>query len=373
VEPLASVDAPDKLTIVLKTRRPYPAIGFLLQCLNMVDPITMQQPDGANQAVGTGPFKFVEYAQGDHLTLSRNPNYWRSGLPYLDEIYYQIFSDSQSLVTQLEARVIDVADAPTLRDTVRLQNDPGYRIEVNKLTGNNYTLVFNTTQAPTNNKLVRQALQYSIDRESIVQRALLGIGSPQNLPWWPTSPAYDEAKNRTYGFDLDKAKALLQQAGAAGLQLDLNYSTAVPEQATMAQIIQADLAKIGVTITLKPLDPNQLTAQFFATSFSGLAIGGQPFAHMYPGILYAGVMTGPLNNYAGYRDEKWSAIAIDMATAVDPAKQRQAYATYNDYMLDQSWVAYISTQLLRHGTLANVHGPTFDMAQILDATEAWIG
>src|SRR5262249_50239657 len=128
VAPLKSVEAPDKYTLVITANQPYPYVSHILQTMNMLDPVTMQQPDGVNAPVGTGPFKFVEYAQGDHLTLSRNPNYWRSGLPYVDTLQMPIFADPQTQVTALEGGSIDAAVNVGLRDAARLQKTSGYQL-----------------------------------------------------------------------------------------------------------------------------------------------------------------------------------------------------------------------------------------------------
>ncbi|MBV9248548.1 MAG: ABC transporter substrate-binding protein, partial [Acetobacteraceae bacterium] len=94
--PIDTIEATDKYTVVLKNKQPYPYISHLLHVLSMIDPESMQQPDGATHPVGTGPFKFVEYRQGDRLVLEKNPNYWRTGLPYLDQLTFFIQSDAQA-------------------------------------------------------------------------------------------------------------------------------------------------------------------------------------------------------------------------------------------------------------------------------------
>jgi peptide/nickel transport system substrate-binding protein len=78
------------------------------------------------------------------------------------------------------------------------------------------------TQPPTNNKLVRQALQFALDRQRAVTTLWQGVERPLTLLWYPTSPAYDASKDATYAFDLDKARALLAQSGASDVALDFN-------------------------------------------------------------------------------------------------------------------------------------------------------
>jgi MarR-like DNA-binding transcriptional regulator SgrR of sgrS sRNA len=93
----------------------------------MVDRETSEGPDAASKAVGTGPFALAEWVQGDHLTFSKNANYWQTEHPYLDELRVQVFRDATAMVTQLEAGALDVADTPSLQDFVRLKSDANFQ------------------------------------------------------------------------------------------------------------------------------------------------------------------------------------------------------------------------------------------------------
>jgi peptide/nickel transport system substrate-binding protein len=372
VAPIKSVDATDKYSVVISTHQPYPYISHILEAMNMLDPVTMQQPDGVTKPVGTGPFKFVEFSQGDHLTLTRNANYWRSGLPYVDTLHMPIYSDPQTQVSALEGGAIDAAVNINVRDAARLRNDPKYQLILNRNAGALYVMQPNATLEPTSNKLLRQAIQYAIDRQRIVESVLLGLGEPTQLPWFPTSPAYDAARNRTYAFDLDKARSLVQQAGLSNVQLDFNYSSAVPEIGSMAQIIQADLAKIGVTLSLKPTQPPQLAAMQYGVTYNGLTIGTALFGQVQPGVQFGSPYYGPLNNWSGFKDDRFRELATALATETDAARAKQAYAAWSEYVLDQSFTIGVATLLPRVATTAQVRGVKYDMAYILDATEAWL-
>src|SRR5204863_1422621 len=91
------------------------------------------------------------------------------------------------------------------------------------------------------------------------QIGLSGVGEPRTLPWPSFSSAFDAAKNKQYAFDLDKAKALMSQAGVGKVQLTLDYSTTDAALLQIAQIYQADLAKIGVELQLIPNPPGAPT------------------------------------------------------------------------------------------------------------------
>jgi len=374
VAPLKSVEAPDKYTVVITANQPYPYVSHILQTMNMLDPATMQQPDGVNNPVGTGPFKFVEFAQGDHLTLAKNPSYWRAGLPYVDQLQMPIFSDPQTMVTSLESGGLEAAVNVALRDAARLhQQDSNYQVVLNKNSGAMYGIIANTTLEPTAQKALRQALQYGIDRQRIAETVLLGLGEPTQLPWFPTSPAYDAATNRTYTFDLDKARSLLQQAGLSNPSIDFNYSSAIAEFGSMAQIIQADVQTAGLTLNLKPTDPPQLAGMQYQVKYPGIAGGTPLFGQAHPGVQFGSPYFGPLNNWTGLKDDQFRALSTTMSTEVDPSRAKQAYAAWNDYVLDQSFTIGIATFLPRIATTSRVHGVHYDLAYILDGTEAWLG
>ena len=103
------IDTPDKYTIVLTSEESRPALFDLFENLNMLDPQSIDIEAGPKQTkvVGTGPFVFKEWAQGDHLSFERNPNYWENGKPYLDGLQANV-RDIQAATVQLEAGALDI-------------------------------------------------------------------------------------------------------------------------------------------------------------------------------------------------------------------------------------------------------------------------
>src|SRR5581483_10208590 len=135
-----------------------------------------------------------------------NKNYWQSGVPYLDSIEWKILPDAQAMVTQVEAGAIDVALNPPLRDLARLKSDPKFQALTNPFTGRYYTAGWNVATKPLDNKLVRQAVNYAMDRKRFADTILLGLSKPETLPWIPHTPAYEEPKANFFTLDPDKAK-----------------------------------------------------------------------------------------------------------------------------------------------------------------------
>jgi peptide/nickel transport system substrate-binding protein len=132
---------------------------------------------------------FAEWAQGDHVRVIKNKNDWQSGRPYVDEIVTTVTRDPQAMVVSLEAGALDLILNPPLTDFVRLRNSGKYQTLPNSLSGSYYALVPNITVPPLDKKEVRQALNFGIDRQRIVDQVLQGLGRVEDLPWAPSSPA----------------------------------------------------------------------------------------------------------------------------------------------------------------------------------------
>jgi peptide/nickel transport system substrate-binding protein len=369
--PLASIETPDANTVVLHASQPWPAIFNVLAWTNLIDP---QTPPEQNQPVGTGPFTFVEWVQGDHITLKKNPNYWQAGKPYLDGIQVRIFTDPQSMASEVEGGGIDVAILPLLRDAMRLAKDANYQVLYNQNSGSVNLLVLQTkdASAPTGNKLFRQALNYAIDRKRWSDTILLGVGTPKALPLTPTNPAYDAAKDQAYPFDLDKAKALIQQSGVSNPTVDMLYSTVSADAATVLQIYQADLAKIGVTANLNPASATVFIDQLFNSKFTGLAANASLFGQLHPAFFWGNAYYSPNANWASFKSDEYSQLADGLLKETDPAKQKQVYAQWVDYILDQSWALPYSNTVPRAVTTARVQGLVYNMTEFLMPNEAWL-
>lgn len=357
VPPGTTFDAPDKFTVVVKTEKPWVAAFDYFQVLNIMEKATAEGPDSKNKAVGTGPFAFAEWAQGEHLRFEKNKNYWRSGRPYLDGVLINIRSDAQTMVTELEAGVVDMIRAPLWLDFARLKQDSRFTTIKTQTPGTFHQFQPNVTFKPLDNKLVRQALSHAIDRERVVDSVMLGETTPESLPWLASSPAYEAAKQNHFTFDLDKSKALLDQSGVGSLTLDFTYAMTDPAYPQMAQIFQADLAKIGVTLNLKPVQIVQLLDTIQHQTYNGLYTLNDPWASMEPITLFTSSSSaGYRKNNAGYQNDQYTELVSAVSTEPDPAKRKQMYSELNDFLLDQAFHMPVTQSPGRIVTSARVQG-----------------
>jgi peptide/nickel transport system substrate-binding protein len=373
------IETPDKYTIVLKSDKPRPGAFDFFEYFNILDTDTAEGPDARTKIVGTGPFTFVEWVQGDHFTFTRNKNYWQTGRPYVDGVSIQVFKDAQAQILQLEAGALDLADSPPVRDSARLRQDPAYTYLGTFIGGQYFCVFINTSVPPLDNKSVRQALNFALDRQRFANTVMLNLVGPgQDLPWPPQAGAADPAKNNVYAFDLDKARSLLSGAGVGPIEIDILYhNLAYPtEIASLAQFYQADLDKIGVKATLKLLDFATFADTVLNQPYHGLAIAGGAFAHLAESTTAFTTGRGANllgQNWSHYTNDQLATIVGSASVEPDAAKRKQLYAQLNDALLDQVFnmpVSLYPAMSLAHN---NVHGVRYNLLPGLVYTDAWMG
>jgi peptide/nickel transport system substrate-binding protein len=367
------IETPDKNTLVLTTGAPRPSMFDFFEWLNILDPVTMEGPDAKTKSVGTGPFVFVEWKQGESLTFAKNANYWQTGKPYIDGFVARIV-EATAAIAQLEAGAIDMVRTEAVDDIVRLKKDPAYQAIQHPFAGSFYEFGINITRPPYDDKRVRQALNYAIDRQRYASNIMQGLVKPLALFWSSTSPAYDQAKNESVTFDLNKSQALLKDAGVSSLEADLLYIPAsYPVLMPLTQIYQADLAKIGVTLNIKAMDTATWLAQVNGVQYNGLYVSGDSLGNYSPATpLGASPAWSPAKNNSGYKSDQWTQLVEAVGTETDAAKQKQLYAQVNDFMIDQAWSIVFAERAviwLARSAIKNVN-PTGRQSFLWD--ETWI-
>lgn len=368
-----TVDTPDKYTVVLGSDQPRPAAFDFFEFINMSDHVTVDGPDAATKAVGTGPFVFKEWAQGDHLTMTRNQNYWLTGRPYLDEVDVRIIKDPQSQLAQLEAGAVDLVLSPSLRDFARLRTDSNYVGLLHPYAGTFYMQGVNVLNSPFDNKVVRQALSYAIDRKHIADSVLLGTGQPTSMPWLPNSAAYEASKDQFFTFDPDKARSLFNQAGVSELTCQIIPLPSNPELVDMAQIYQADLAKIGVTLNITQVDAASWFDMANNRKYNGFYSTLNGLAQLEPiTLLLGGRVYDPNSNNSGYQNDAYATLLNQAASEPDKSKRQALYSQINDILLDQAWAMPIATGQPRALTRANVHDIGYTLWSSFSYTNAWV-
>ena len=202
-------------------------------------------PDGytrEGEQVGTGPFKLVSFTPGTESVHERHPNYWKEGKPYLDGVQIIDFADATALVNALLAGQVDcIADVPFAQVST-IEANGGFTI-LESQAGSFLPITMAVDQAPFDDVRVRQAFRLIVDRDEMVERVLSGYGRVANDLYSPFDACYaSDLPQRTQ--DIEQAMALLEEAGQAGLEIDLFAPNDTAGLAEMAAVF-ADQAQGG--------------------------------------------------------------------------------------------------------------------------------
>ncbi|MEX2105111.1 MAG: ABC transporter substrate-binding protein, partial [Bacilli bacterium] len=203
--------------------------------------------------VGSGPFKFVEWKKNDSITIEKNADYWQKGLPKLDKVVFRSIPDNTARYTALKAGEIDLMDGLNPEDAESVKNDSKLQLTLRPSMNVGY-LAFNTEKEPFNDKRVRQALNMVVDKQKIIDAFFGGLAEPAKNPLPPSLWGYNDSI-KDYELDIEKAKKLLADAGYPnGFETEL-WAMPVPRPympngQKVAEVMQADFAKIGVKVEI---------------------------------------------------------------------------------------------------------------------------
>ena len=199
--------------------------------------------------VGTGPYKFVSYQRGGNMVFTRNDDYW-GGKAAIKEVIFKKVTEDAARLAALESGQADFINNVPDHEVARLKNHP--RVRIDQVEGlRMFFLAINFAFKPWDNKLVRQAANYSVDAPAIVRNIFDGIGYPCNGPVGATVLGADP-KHKRYPYDPKKAKELLAQAGYPnGCDIQLYYSAGrYPKDREVCQVVAAQMVKGGFRVEL---------------------------------------------------------------------------------------------------------------------------
>jgi dipeptide transport system substrate-binding protein len=203
------------------------------------------------EPIGTGPFSFVDYTKDATIRYKANPHYFR-GKQKIENLVFAITPDASVRKAKLEAGECDIIVGPAFADIAALKANPKLRVEEQEGLNIAY-LALNVQKKPFDDKRVRQALNMAFDKDAIIKAVYLGGGKPAKNGMPPTIWSYDDDV-KPYPYDPDGAKKLLDEAGVKDLSFDLwympKYRPYNPDGKKMGELMQADLAKIGVKANL---------------------------------------------------------------------------------------------------------------------------
>jgi peptide/nickel transport system substrate-binding protein len=268
---VTDVQAVDPHTLRLTTSGPRPSLMANLSQLYVMDKAARDKagPDGyAQHPIGTGPYTLTEFTRGSRVVLDANPNYWRGSVEP-KKLIWRLIADPATRVAELKSGGIQIAAAPPLPQLAELQTG---NTEVLSLKGSRTILYpFNTTQKPFSDVRVRQAINYAVDRQSILKDILDGQGELLHGPWASSWMGYDSSL-QPYPYDVNKAKQLLADAGySGGFETEWDISSGVfPKDREIAEAVASELGQVGIKPRLVPTERAKLQSDWLAGTFTGM-------------------------------------------------------------------------------------------------------
>ncbi|MDQ7828101.1 MAG: glutathione ABC transporter substrate-binding protein [Armatimonadota bacterium] len=263
IDRVTQVVALDANTLVLLTNAPFAPLVLNLThggvCMQSPTAIERLGPDEyARNPVGTGPYRFREWVRGDRITVTRFEEYWGEK-GHFDAIQWRVIPDDGARVAAVESGAVHIAKRVPPRDVERLRANRALRVEV-QTSLRTIFIGFNVTRPPFNNRRVRQALNYAINKEAIVRAILGGTARVSDAPIAPGVAGY--ARIMTYEYNVERARQLLAEAGYPnGFRATLHHPVArYIRDAEIAAAIQGLLRRVGVEVELVPMDIGSLVA-----------------------------------------------------------------------------------------------------------------
>ena len=338
---ITSVDNPDPMTLVYNLSAPRPAFpaGLTTQVGYVVAQAMLDQTAAGKtpNPIGTGPFIYSSWVPNDHFTATRNPNYWRSGYPYLDQITFKPIPDDTQREATLKTGGVDLiltTDPNTIKDVT---GQSQYQL-VDSLTGvigepSMGFIMLNTDVAPTNDLRIRQALAKGLDVTQILKIFSDGYTKPVNGLFLPGSPYYSDTGYPTY--DPAGARALVNQYKAEHGTPSLTLTTVTdPRLESVVQIIQQMWNQVGFDVSVAAIQQATLITDFITGKFQ--AATSYQFGAVDPDLNYVWFSTTTVSpvgsiglNFARNSDPEIEFSLQEGRTSADPSTRQVAYKKLN--------------------------------------------
>ncbi len=345
-----------ELTITLK--RPITLLPANLAVFagGIVSPTALETygADYSQHAAGTGPFKLDSWTKDVELVLVANDDYW-GGRPALDKVVFRTIADDTVRIAELTTGGIDVANQIDFKDVASVDADPNLQL----ITGtfwNVQFLGFNQTVPPFDNLQFRQALQYAVNKQNISDAVFYGNYTLGAGPVAPGLLGYDESLQSTYAYDPDKAKSLIAESGVTDLSFDL-YNRTNSFWPILGQLIQADLAAVGVTANLVSLEDAEFFDSLNTAGKVGAFLNDWTWDNGDPdNIIYSLFASPRAVTRLGLDNQQVIDLTAQAQTETDQAKREDLYKQIQGLLLEDSVSVFLGYPNRAIGTVAGVTG-----------------
>ncbi|MCB1407972.1 MAG: ABC transporter substrate-binding protein [Rhodobacteraceae bacterium] len=329
-----SIDVLSDTELRISFASPLANIFDFFEDTSILDQETYANREDGSQVIGTGPYRFASWTPGASIMLERYDGYRDADAAQIDQIEFAVINDPTAMISALRSGRASVGFNMTPRDTIEFSGSPQYTIE--QAGGAIFPLGVNVTLPPFDNVEVRRAVGYAIDRERINDQVFDGSGTPTALFWSPSSPGYSVDLANAYAYDPDRARAMIDAAGATGAEIQITLP-AIPANRGIFEIVQNNLREVGLVPVGNVLD---------VPTYDQLQIAGdlgQAFAliHGQVGFGSATLLSSLPSLRAGNPSQFWTpeyeALRMAVEAATTTAQTAAAVEALSAYMIDQAF------------------------------------
>jgi peptide/nickel transport system substrate-binding protein len=341
---VASVSAPDPHTVVVELKKPFaPLLAALAERPGfIVSPAAVRkQGEGFGRSpVCTGPFRVTEWIADSRVTLERFADYWEKGKPYLDRMVFQVVPDPTVRITMVRTGEVDIATDVDAKDVPGLAREPGLKVSELKPPARWTGLQWQVDKPPFNNKALRQAIAWAIDRTELKDVLLQGFGEPARGPvvpglWW-FNPGL-----RGHGTDVEAAKRKLAEAGLAGGFRHKFSVSNTPQWIRQTELLQAQLQRIGVTLDLELVNPADQYAQVVQKKINWTHTNWTQRADPN-GLLYILYHSKGFANTTGYANPRVDELLDRAAAMYEPERRKPLYFEAEQLIVDDAPYVFLN-------------------------------
>jgi peptide/nickel transport system substrate-binding protein len=325
----------------------------------------VQTSDPSRQPMGTGPFALAAWNQGLSVSLRKNPRYFLAGRPYLNTVDFSYLADDESRILALQSGQLDWVDSIPPQSIATVRSNPTLNYITSDITGRPEFLFFNVTKPPLNNKALRQAICWGIDRQEIARVGFFGAVEPssqevgQNSVWYtPDSDPYKTAP------DPAMVRRKLNEAGFpdGGVSIKFAAWTSGPDAVRTAQLIQQQLKPFGINIEVETMEVSVWTNQLFKKDYQMTLAFQEQIVD--PDNFWSLIWTSDASeNVTGYRNPAVDELVSTAAGTTDLARRKALYGQLRAMVLDDAPTLFTIYNPLGYAAVNQVTGAQISPVQ----------
>ena len=339
-EGMGDIQTPDDATAIVRFSKPF--APFLNYSASRDNPVLLHEifdQDGnfSSRILGSGPFQLDPTASqhGTRWVWKKNPAYWETGKPYLDQVNWLVLPDSASSFAAFQASQLDWLTTTFFQDSQTVSKANPKAVSSTGIRGHRY-LYLNVAKPPLDDARVRRALGLAMDRDALIKVMTGGQGGWALAGAMPDTFTQAEVK-QIIKYDPAQAKQLIEQAGYAdGLNVQADYDTADATQTALWQLYQAQLKPAGINLTLNRIDSATQGARRKQNLFM-LATVPKVSEVDVDDLLYASFQSASAANYGKVNDPKLDSMLVAQRVEADAAKRKQVVRDACQYIYDQAY------------------------------------